>query len=194
MDPFSALKEEVTACKRCLLHQSRNQIVFGDGNPDADIFCIGEAPGYYEDQEGKTFIGRSGELINKIFNAAGFDRQKDVFTSNIVKCRPPGNRNPKPEEMSQCLPFLIQQIEMVQPTIIILLGSVPLQTFAGKDARITKMRGKWMHWKDYQIMPTYHPSALLRNEKLKRPVWEDFKQVVIKYREWVKPAHYCKYI
>jgi len=193
MDDFEELKKEILSCTRCALSETRHNVVFGNGNPHADIMLIGEGPGYYEDMKGIAFVGRSGQLLDKILACCGFNREKHVFIGNIVKCRPPENRNPKPEERQACLPYLYKQIEYIDPKIIILLGATALKGLIDPNARITQARGQWIKWNDRLVMPTYHPSALLRNEKLKRPVWEDFKNVVVKYRELVDPEHVSKY-
>ena len=152
--------------------------------------CIGEGPGYYEDVQGRPFVGASGQLLDKILSVCGFSREKDTYIANIVKCRPPGNRAPTPEERSTCLPFLMRQIEFVQPSIIVLLGATALQGLVDPSARITRVRGTWLTWHGYWVMPTFHPSALLRTPALKREAWEDFKKVIDKYREVVDPHHY----
>ncbi len=190
---FVKLKEIVQKCNKCKLSETRNNVVFGDGNPNAEIFIIGEGPGYYEDKVGKAFVGKSGELLDKILEACGFSREKHVFIGNIVKCRPPENRNPLPEERDACLPYLYKQIELVNPKIIILLGATALKGLIDPDLRITKVRGNWIDWKGRLVMPTFHPAALLRNVNLKRDAWEDFKKIVAKYREIVDKSHYSKH-
>lgn len=190
MDDFEQLKFEVNHCTKCILSSTRTNVVFGEGFRNADIMCIGEGPGYYEDQQGRPFVGKSGQLLDKILEACGFNRKEHVFIGNIVKCRPPNNRDPFPEERESCIPYLYKQIEMIGPKIIILLGATALKGLIDPNARITKVRGEWMEWNNRLVMPTFHPSALLRNEKLKRPAWEDFKKVVAKYRELVNQNHY----
>lgn len=187
---FNLLQEEIKKCTKCELCKTRTNVVAGSGNPQAKIMLIGEGPGYYEDQKGVAFIGKSGQLLDKILAACGFTREEHVFISNIVKCRPPENRDPTPAEREACLPYLLQQIELIHPTIIILLGATALKGLIDPRARITKERGEWRTWHHYLVMPTYHPSALLRNPSLKRPAWEDFKKVVAKYRELVDPDHF----
>ncbi len=191
---FQRLSEEVTACNRCELHQQRFQAVFGTGNPYAELMVIGEGPGEEEDKQGLPFVGKSGQLLDKILAAAGFSRDGNVFIANIVKCRPPENRDPTPEERSACLPFLLLQIELIQPSIILLLGGTALKGLIDPDAKITQARGKWIKWHQFHVMPTYHPSALLRNPDLKKDVWEDMKLVVQKYRELVDPQHHSPHI
>ncbi len=193
MDDFELLKQEVNQCTKCALSKTRTNVVFGEGSQNAGIMLIGEGPGYYEDQQGRPFVGKSGQLLDKILDVCGFTRKEHVFIGNIVKCRPPNNRDPLPEERESCLPYLYKQIEMIEPKIIILLGATALKGLIDPNAKITKVRGEWLNWNDRLVMPTFHPSALLRNEKLKRPVWEDFKKVVAKYRELINKEHYSKY-
>lgn len=190
MDEFEELRKEVLSCQHCALCQTRHHVVFGEGNRHAPIMCIGEGPGYYEDMQGKPFVGKSGVLLDKIFDVCGFTREEHIFIGNIVKCRPPDNRDPTPEERSTCISYLYKQIELIAPKIIILLGATALKGLIDPNARITKVRGQWMEWKGIQVMPTYHPSALLRNPQLKSAAWEDFKSVIDKYRELVDAEHY----
>jgi len=190
MDDFEVLKSEVESCTKCNFCKNRTNVVFGEGFRNAEIMCIGEGPGYYEDLQGRPFVGKSGQLLDKILEVCGFNRREHVFIGNIVKCRPPNNRDPLPEERETCIPFLYKQIELIDPKIIILLGATALKGLIDPNARITKVRGEWLTWQNRLIMPTFHPSALLRNEKLKRPAWEDFKKVVAKYRELVNQEHY----
>ena len=192
-DNFEDLKKEILQCQKCSLSKTRHKVVFGEGNKDAEIMLIGEGPGYYEDQSGIPFVGKSGKLLDKIIEVCGFTRKDHIFIANIVKCRPPQNRAPLPEERETCIPYLYKQIDLIKPKIIILLGATALNGLIDPNARITKVRGKWMEWKGIQVMPTYHPSALLRNPSLKRDAWEDFKKVVAKYRELVNPKHHSDY-
>jgi len=189
---FQRFTDEVRSCVRCELHLQRKQAVFGTGNPYAELMVIGEGPGEEEDNQGLPFVGKSGQLLDKILEAAGFSRGENVYIANIVKCRPPENRDPTPEERSACLPFLMLQIEMIRPAIIVLLGGTALKGLIDPNGKISQVRGQWLEWNDIQVMPTYHPSALLRNPDLKKEVWEDMKLVVKKYRELVNPAHYCE--
>ena len=187
------LRKDVENCSLCPLHLSRTKVVFGDGNTKAKILLIGEGPGYEEDQSGKAFVGRSGQLLDKILLACNFTSKEHIYIGNIVKCRPPGNRAPSPEEQAACLPYLERQIEIISPKIIVTLGATALTAMLGKNLKITKERGSWNIWMNIFVMPTYHPSALLRNPNLKKDTWEDFKQVIVKYRELIDPGHYCKY-
>ena len=193
MNALDELKTEVLSCEKCPLHQSRTNVVFGNGDQNAEIMLIAEAPGFYEDKSGIVFQGKSGKLLDKILAASGFNRDKHIYISNIVKCRPPNNRAPNSVEKEACIPYLFDQIEIIDPKIIILLGSTALKGLIDPNAKITQVRGQWINWNGKLVMPTYHPSALLRNPALKRPVWEDFKNVVAKYRELVDPEHYSKY-
>jgi DNA polymerase len=193
MDEFELLKQEVETCTKCNLCKTRNKVVFGEGFRNSKIMCIGEGPGYYEDQQGRPFVGKSGQLLDKILDVCGFNRNEHVFIGNIVKCRPPNNRDPLPEERETCIPYLYKQIELIDPKIIILLGATALKGLIDPNAKITKVRGEWLELQNRLVMPTFHPSALLRNEKLKRPAWEDFKKVVAKYREVINPNHISDY-
>ena len=186
---FEELRTEILSCEKCGLAPTRNHVVFGEGNPEAEILIIGEGPGAEEDKTGRPFVGRSGKLLDKILDACGFTRMEHVFIANIVKCSPPNNRPPLPEERAACIPYLDKQIEMIDPKMIILLGATALSMVDTK-ARITKVRGNWIVWNNRLVMPTFHPSALLRNPNLKKDSWEDFKKVVYKYRELVNPKHF----
>ncbi len=192
-EQLSQMDREVQECTRCQLYLKRTQAVLGGGNPFSELMLIGEGPGEEEDRQGVPFVGKSGQLLDKILAAAGFSKEENVYITNIVKCRPPGNREPNPEERAACLPFLMRQIELIQPGIIVLLGSTALKALIDPEGRITKMRGKWITWNGIQVIPTYHPSALLRNPDLKKDVWEDFKSVVQKYREEIDPHHHSNY-
>lgn len=196
MDAFewAELKMQVLECTKCPLSETRKNAVFGMGNPQAGIFIIGEGPGEQEDIQGIPFVGRSGKLLDKILAACNFNREEHIFIGNIVKCRPPENRNPLPSEKEACLPYLHKQIEMIDPQILILLGSTALQGLIDPKMRITKARGAWITWENRQVMPTYHPSALLRNPNLKKEVWSDFQKVFFKYRELVDPEHTSEHI
>jgi len=193
-DKFENLKTEVSNCTKCSLSSNRNKVVFGGGNPDAELFVIAEGPGQEEDLQGIPFVGKSGKLLDKIFAACGFTREQHVYISNIVKCHPPGNRAPSKAEQAACLPYLMKQIDLVDPKIIILLGATALKVLIDPKLKITKIRGEWIDWNNRLVMPVFHPSALLRYPDLKRPTWEDFKKVVFKYRELVDSEQYSKYV
>jgi DNA polymerase len=170
------LNSEARKCRKCPLCGTRTTVVFGEGNPDADLMFIGEGPGYDEDQQGRPFVGKAGELLTRMINAMQFTRQ-DVYIANIVKCRPPKNRNPLPEEADACLPYLKRQIELIKPKVIVILGAVPLKFLLEKNG-IMRLRGKWDSYNDIKVMPTFHPAYLLRNPEAKREVWEDLQQVM----------------
>lgn len=188
------LENEVMHCTSCGLSQTRNHVIFGEGNVHAPVLIIGEAPGRDEDLQGRPFVGLSGQLLDKILAACGFNRKEHVYISNIIKCRPPGNRTPLPEETHRCKPYLLKQIELIDPKILILLGATALKNMIGSDLKITRFRGTWINWENRLVMPVYHPSALLRNPALKKDTWEDFKKVVFKYREIVNPSHYSAHV
>ena len=177
-DALAALKTEIgAACTRCKLHTlGRTQVVFGVGNPQADLMFVGEAPGADEDIQGEPFVGRAGQLLTKIIEAIGM-RREDVYIANVIKCRPPGNRNPEPDEVEQCEPFLFRQIDTIQPKVIVALGKFAAQCLLRTTEPITRIRGKEFKYRDAILMPTYHPAYLLRNPSAKRDVWEDMKRV-----------------
>lgn len=172
------LKQELGDCSRCKLHSTRNKIVFGEGNPKAKIMFVGEGPGQSEDEQGRPFVGRAGQLLTKIIEAMGLKRE-DVFIANVVKCRPPSNRVPERDEVATCSPFLFQQIDIIKPQVIIALGATSLKCLFGDDAKISQMRGKFVEYRGTKLMPTFHPAYLLRNPPAKKEVWEDM-QVVMK--------------
>lgn len=164
-------------CQACALGTTRTKFVFGEGPPDASLMFVGEGPGEQEDLSGRPFVGKAGQLLDKIIQAMGFQRNQ-VFIANVVKCRPPGNRSPLPDEISTCSPILVRQIETLAPQIIVALGASSLRFFAGSTASITRMRGRFFEWRGFQIMPTFHPAYILRNPRAKREVWADMQQVM----------------
>jgi uracil-DNA glycosylase family 4 len=172
------LREELGAdCSRCKLHTlGRTQVVFGVGNPNADLMFVGEAPGADEDVQGEPFVGRAGQLLTKIIEAIGL-RREDVYIANVIKCRPPGNRNPEPDEVDQCEPFLFRQIDTVKPKVIVALGKFAAQCLLRTNDPITRIRGREFKYRDAILIPTYHPAYLLRTPSAKREVWEDMKRV-----------------
>lgn len=174
--------EALARCQKCPLAHSRNCVVPGEGNPDARLMLIGEGPGAEEDRSGRPFVGRAGELLTKMLAAIGLSRE-EVYICNVVKCRPPGNRTPMPEEAAACLPYLRCQVALVRPQVILLLGATAGRYTLDPDLRITRDRGQWVQRKGVWMMPTFHPAALLRNESLKRPVWTDLKAVKEKLDE-----------
>jgi DNA polymerase len=177
-EALTALKTEIgPACMRCKLHTlGRRQVVFGVGNPNADLMFVGEAPGADEDIQGEPFVGRAGQLLTKIIEAIGMTRN-DVYIANVIKCRPPQNRNPEPDEVEQCEPFLFRQIETIKPKVIVALGKFAAQSLLKTTEPITRLRGREYKYRDAILMPTYHPAFLLRNPSSKREVWEDMKRV-----------------
>lgn len=175
---LEAIRAELGDCQRCKLHPSRKNLVFGVGNPDADLVFIGEAPGMNEDLQGEPFVGDAGQLLTKMIVAMGW-RREDVYIANLLKCRPPGNRNPEPDEVAKCEPFLIQQLAALRPRIIVALGKFAAQCLLRKpDTPISALRGRFHEYQGIQVMPTYHPAYLLRTPTAKRVVWEDLQLVM----------------
>jgi uracil-DNA glycosylase family 4 len=190
---LDSLRPEVLGCRACGLRDGATQVVFGEGHPEARIVFVGEGPGADEDKQGRPFVGRAGQLLDRMIAAMGMSRFQDVYILNVVKCRPPGNRTPTPEEWDACHPHLERQLEILDPVIVVLLGSTALKALLGPTLRITQMRGQWIERQGRWWMPTYHPAALLRNPSLKRETWDDLKRVVDKYRELVNPGHDSPY-
>ncbi|MFZ2658597.1 MAG: uracil-DNA glycosylase [Victivallales bacterium] len=174
--PYEVLEKKAAACTRCRLHKSRTNPVFGDGSIKAELMFIGEGPGRDEDEQGIPFVGKAGQLLDKMIEAMQFTR-KEVYIANIVKCRPPDNRAPMDDEAEQCLPYLLRQIEIIQPKAIVLLGAVPLKYILGQ-AGVTKIRGNWKEFRGIKVMPTLHPAYLLRNPAAKKDAWDDLQQVM----------------
>ncbi len=177
-EALAALRAEIgPACTRCKLHTlGRRQVVFGVGNPQARLMFVGEAPGEDEDKQGEPFVGRAGQLLTKIIEAIGMTREQ-VYIANVIKCRPPGNRNPEPDEVATCEPFLFSQLAIIQPRIVVALGKFASQSLLGTTEPITKLRGRVFEWRGALLLPTFHPAYLLRNPPAKREVWEDMKKV-----------------
>ncbi|MFH1873959.1 MAG: uracil-DNA glycosylase [Pseudomonadota bacterium] len=174
---LAEIRAELGDCTRCRLHEQRTNLVFGDGNPNADLMFVGEGPGFDEDKQGVPFVGRAGQLLTKIIEAMRLKRQ-DVYIANVVKCRPPDNRNPEPDEMETCFPFLEKQIAAIQPKAIVCLGKFAAQTLLKTATPISRLRGKMGEYNGIPVMPTYHPAFLLRNPDAKKEVWEDVQQVM----------------
>jgi len=172
--------EEMGDCKRCKLHPTRKNIVFGVGNSNARLMFVGEAPGSEEDEQGMPFVGKAGQLLTKIIEAIDIKRS-DVYIANIIKCRPPSNRNPDEDEITTCIPFLKKQIEIIVPEIVCTLGNIATRSLLETDMGITKLRGRFHERSGLKIMPTYHPSYLLRDQSKKRETWEDMKKVKKEY-------------
>lgn len=171
------LHQEAIKCRRCLLYQTRKNLVFGQGNPKAQLVFVGEAPGREEDIQGLAFVGKAGELLTKIIQAMGFKRQ-DVYICNVLKCRPPENRNPLPTEIFACQDYLRQQLEIINPKVICCLGKFACFVLLNQDLPITKLRGSFLDYCGIKVMPTFHPAYLLRNPSAKRLVWQDMQSVM----------------
>ena len=174
---LSALGKEFAECSLCGLCKTRTHVVFGTGNPHAELMFVGEAPGYDEDRQGEPFVGAAGQLLTKIIEAMKLRRQ-DVYIANCLKCRPPQNRNPLPSEIATCKPILLKQIEIIQPRIVCALGKFAAQTLLGTQEPISRMRGRFFDWNGVKLLPTFHPAYLLRNPSDKKLVWEDMKKIM----------------
>ncbi len=174
------LMKKALSCSRCALRGGCRQVVFGEGNPKARLVLVGEGPGGDEDRLGRPFIGRAGQLLDRILAAASLDRE-EVYITNVVKCRPPANRLPLQSEVDSCRPYLERQLELIEPEIVVCLGALAARTLIDRKAMVTRIRGRWHEKENYHIMATFHPAALLRDPNKKAPVWEDFKQVMKNY-------------
>ena len=175
------IRADLGDCQRCRLARGRNNIVFGDGDSQAKLVFIGEGPGFEEDEQGIPFVGAAGQLLSRIIEAIKLTRSQ-VYICNIIKCRPPGNRNPEPDEIKTCFPFLERQIEAIQPEFICALGSFAAQALLQTTTPISKLRGRFHNYKGIKVLPTFHPAYLLRNPDKKRDVWEDMKMLMKEYR------------
>ena len=184
-ETWEELEQSIIGCNKCKLCSERKNIVFGTGNKNADVMFIGEGPGADEDTQGEPFVGKAGQLMNKAFEALEIERE-DVYIANIVKCRPPQNRNPEKDEAEACMDYLRNQVMLVKPKIIILLGSVALKNILGQEYGITKARGNWIERKGIWYMPTFHPAALLRDDSKKLDFWRDLKLIKEKLKEFEK--------
>ncbi|HEY3352504.1 MAG TPA: uracil-DNA glycosylase [Polyangia bacterium] len=174
---LATIRADLGDCTRCGLAGGRQHLVYGAGSPTADLVFVGEAPGQEEDRQGEPFVGPAGQLLTKMIGAMGLGRD-DVYICNIIKCRPPGNRDPEPDEVAACEPFLRRQLDAIKPRIIVALGRYAAQCLLRSTAPIGALRGHWHEYQGIPLMPTYHPAALLRNESYKRPAWDDLKQVM----------------
>ena len=174
---LDALGVEASTCEKCRLSRTRTQVVWGTGNPNADLMFIGEAPGRDEDLQGKPFVGRAGQLLTDIIKAMKLTRD-DVYIANVIKCRPPENRNPEPDELDACRPYLRRQVELIKPKVIVTLGKFALQSLTGKAHAVSSARGQWTAYEGIKVMPTYHPAYLLRTPSAKKDVWNDMKKVM----------------
>jgi uracil-DNA glycosylase len=172
---LTAIREDIGECTRCKLHtQGRTQVVFGVGNPSADLMFVGEAPGADEDVQGIPFVGRAGQLLTKMIEAMGFTRD-EVYIANVLKCRPPGNRNPEPDEIAMCQPFLFRQLASIEPKVVIALGAFAAKTLLQTQDPISRLRGRFFDFRGAKLIPTFHPSFLLRSPGYKREAWQDLK-------------------
>jgi uracil-DNA glycosylase family 4 len=176
MPDLSALSRFLEGCPRCKLSKTRTNLVFGQGNPKAELMFVGEAPGRDEDEQGLAFVGKAGQLLTRIIEAMGKKRD-DVFIANVLKCRPPNNRNPEPDEVATCRPFLFEQIRLIGPRVIVTLGTFAAQAVIETDEPIGRLRGRWRTAQGVKVMPTFHPAFLLRSPERKKDVWEDMKLV-----------------
>jgi uracil-DNA glycosylase family 4 len=176
VDTLDAIRNDLGACTRCALHEGRTMLVFGVGNPNADLVFVGEAPGRDEDLQGVPFVGPAGQLLTKIIASIGLTRE-EVYIANVVKCRPPGNRNPEPGEVQTCEPFLFRQLDVIRPKVVVALGAFAIHTLLGTDQAISRLRGQIYEYRGAKLVPTFHPAFLLRSPDRKRDVWEDMKKV-----------------
>jgi uracil-DNA glycosylase family 4 len=183
---LSAVRIELGECTRCKLHKGRKTIVFGEGDPNAVIVFVGEGPGQEEDEQGRPFVGAAGQLLTDIIVKGMKLKREDVYICNIVKCRPPGNRNPEPDEIDACEPFLIKQLQAIKPKMIVGLGNVAVKTLLKTKEGITSLRGTWHTYQGILLMPTFHPAYLLRNPRDKALVWEDIKKVIAEMKKLEK--------
>ena len=181
-EALAIVRSDLGECTRCKLHKGRIKLVFGAGNAEARLMFVGEGPGAEEDEQGVPFVGRAGQLLTQIIKAMGLERE-DVYIANVVKCRPPGNRNPEPDEIEQCEPFLMRQMDVIKPAVVVALGKFAAQTLLRTAEPISRIRGRFHQVGDTRVMPTFHPSYLLRNPAAKRDVWEDMKAVMGVLRE-----------
>ena len=183
---LKAIRADIGDCTRCRLHKGRTNLVFGVGNPNAELMFVGEGPGADEDAQGEPFVGRAGQLLNNMINAMGLKRE-DVYIANVVKCRPPGNRTPEKDECDVCSPFLLRQIEVIQPKVIVALGAVAAKNLLAVNDSMANLRGRWYDFRGSRLTVTYHPAYLLRDPRQKKEAWKDL-QMVMKYLGLTPPA------
>ena len=176
-ETLDVIRAEMEQCHRCPLAATRTNLVFGVGNPQARLVFVGEAPGHDEDLQGEPFVGEAGQLLTKIIQAMGLNRQ-DVYICNVLKCRPPHNRNPLPAEIESCIPYLLRQLDAIKPAVIVALGTFAAQTLLETKEPISRLRGRFHVYRGIQLMPTFHPAYLLRNSAMKKEVWADMQQVM----------------
>lgn len=180
-ESLEEIRADLGECQRCPLERTRTNLVFGRGNPKASLVFVGEGPGRNEDEQGEPFVGEAGLLLDRILFAMGFERE-DVYICNVIKCRPPQNRNPEVEEIAACEPFLKRQLDAINPSVLVALGKFAAQTLLQDKTPIGKLRGEWRTYNGIDLMPTFHPAYLLRNPKCKRELWRDMKQVMQRLR------------
>ena len=183
---LASIRADIGDCTRCRLHKGRTNLVFGVGNPNADLMFVGEGPGADEDAQGEPFVGRAGQLLNNMISAMGLKRE-EVYIANVVKCRPPGNRTPERDECDICSPFLLQQIEVIKPKVIVALGAVAAKTLLAVNDSMANLRGRWYDFHGTRMAVTYHPAYLLRDPRQKKETWKDL-QMVMKYLGLTPPA------
>ena len=176
-DTLLKIREDLGDCQRCKLHKTRNNIVFADGNPKAELIFVGEGPGHDEDMQGLPFVGRAGKLLTQMIEAMGLQRQ-DVYICNVVKCRPPENRLPEKDEVAECSPFLLRQLDTINPKVVVCLGACAAQTLLETNRGISSFRGEWLEFRGKKLLATYHPAYLLRNPSAKAEVWKDLQKVM----------------
>ena len=175
-ETLEAVREDLGECTRCKLHGGRTKLVFGVGSPTADLVFVGEAPGRDEDRQGIPFVGRAGQLLTRIIAAIGLSRD-EVYIANVIKCRPPNNRNPEPDEVATCEPFLFRQLDVIRPRVVVALGGFAIRTLLRTDEAVSRLRGRVFDYRGAKLIPTFHPAFLLRSPERKRDVWEDMKRV-----------------
>ncbi len=175
-ETLEAIREDLGECTRCKLHGGRTNLVFGVGSPAADLVFVGEAPGRDEDRQGIPFVGRAGQLLTRIIAAIGLSRD-EVYIANVIKCRPPNNRNPEPDEVATCEPFLFRQLDVIRPRVVVALGGFAIRTLLRTDDAVSRLRGRVFDYRGAKLIPTFHPAFLLRSPERKRDVWEDMKRV-----------------
>lgn len=183
---LTSVAEEIAQCKRCGLCETRNKTVPGEGSPEAKLVFVGEGPGAAEDRQGRPFVGRAGDLLTQMIQAMKF-RREDVFICNVVRCRPPGNRDPEPREVQACKDYLLRQLDLLQPKIIVALGRIAAQCLLETKTPIGRMRGQWREYNGIRLMPTFHPAYLLRSPGEKGKCWEDLQEVMAEYERTVGP-------
>lgn len=183
---LASIRDDIGDCTRCRLHKGRTKLVFGVGNPEAELMFVGEGPGADEDAQGEPFVGRAGQLLNNMISAMGLKRE-DVYIANVVKCRPPGNRTPEKDECDTCFPFLLRQIEVVKPKVIVALGAVAAKNLLAVNDSMANLRGRWYDFRGARLAVTYHPAYLLRDPRQKKEAWKDL-QMVMKYLGLSSPA------